>query len=55
MSFELFSTQADKVTLFNKIDTVTNALANYDPPVYTGTGSDSQMNFRIQQEAMENC
>src|SRR5260370_19488672 len=51
MSFELFSTQADKVALFTKIDTVSKALADYDPPKYTGTGHDSQI-FRIQQQAI---
>jgi hypothetical protein len=51
MSFELFSTQADKVALFDKINAVSKALADYDPPIYTGTGHDSQI-FRIQQQAM---
>jgi hypothetical protein len=51
MSFELFSTQADKVALFDKINAVSKALADYDPPIYPGSGHDSQI-FRIQQQAM---
>ena len=51
MSFELFRTQAEKVALFAKIDTVSKALADYGPPVYCGTGHDSQI-FRIHQQAM---
>lgn len=51
MSFELFRTQADKVAFFEKINAVSKALGDYDPPIYSGTGHDSQI-FRIQQQAM---
>jgi hypothetical protein len=52
LSFELFRTQADKVALFQKIDAVSKALADYDSKkTYQGTGNDTQI-FRIQQQAM---
>jgi hypothetical protein len=51
LSFEIFSKQADKVEFFDKINAVSKALGDYDPPIYNGTRHDSQI-FRIQQQAM---
>ncbi len=51
LSFEMFRSLKEKSDLFEKIDAVSQALGDYDPPLYMGTGHDTQV-FRLQQQAI---